>query len=528
MGDLTSPVVIAIDAGTGSARAIAFDESGTAVASASKEWTHAAVPGHPGGTTFDTRSGWHTIAEVLRHVTERLGAREVAAVAPSSMREGFVLFDREDSPTFACPNTDGRGRDAARTLASDGRAARIFEIGGDWVSITAPARLLWLQEHEPDRLASARHLGMLSDWVSWCLTGVHTTDPTCGSSSALFDLADRRWSPELAELIGLDAAILPEVVESGTLVGSVTAEAAARTGLRAGTPVAVGGADTQLALHGLGATSGSATLVSGTFWQTTLLLDSPSIDPKRRLRTLCHVAPGEWMIEGIGFLSGLAFRWVRDVFYSELRGQNAFRVIDEEAGSVPPGSSGILALLSNAMQSDAWHHTAPTFTGFDINDSRASSRGAFARSVQEAAAFVTRAHLTMLEEFAGGTMGRLLMTGGSSAGVTWPQVVADTLDLPLSLSPAPDATSLGAARLAGAAVGLRIPAASCDDRVVTPDGLRARRYDELFDRWLTAYPSYVRAAAESGLAPLFTPPGGLGYRPAESITPQLRKAPTHG
>lgn len=530
MDDLSEAVVVAIDAGTGSARAIAFDESGLAVARASQEWAHAAVPGHPGGTTFDTQDGWRAISAVLRSITDQLGTRPVAAVAASSMREGFVLFDSNDTPIFACPNTDGRGRAQARELAGDGRAARIFDIAGDWVSITAPARFLWLQQHEPERLAAARNLGMLSDWVTWCLTGVHTTDPTCGSSSALFDLAARRWSPELADVLGIDSSILPEVVECGTIVGSVTAQASLETGLPEGTPVAVGGADTQLALHGLGATAGDRTLVSGTFWQTTQLLDTPTIDPKRRLRTLCHVAPDEWMIEGIGFLSGLAFRWLRDVFYSELHGADAYHRIDDEAGRVPAGSSGVLALLANVMQSDAWQHTAPTFVGFDINDSRATGRAAFARSVQEAAAYVTRAHVQILDEFGGPevTSSRMLMTGGSSAGTSWPQIVADVLDRPLSLSPAPDATSLGAARLAGAAVGIDMPAASCDDRVVTPEEAQARRYDDLFARWLDTYPAYVRASDDAGIAPLFTPPGGSDYRPADETTPRLRKALPHG
>ncbi|MGM1030317.1 MAG: FGGY family carbohydrate kinase [Actinomycetota bacterium] len=530
MGNLNDPVVIAIDAGTGSARAIAFDQHGSAVARASQEWSHRPVAGHPGGTTFDTSNGWMSIAAVLRSVVADLEGRPIAAVVASSMREGFVLFDREDVPIFACPNTDGRGRAEARILAEDGRAAQIFDIAGDWVSITAPARLLWLQAHEPERLQSARHLGMLSDWVTWCLTGVHTTDPTCGSSSAMFDIAARRWSSEIAGAVGINPGILPEVVEGGTIVGSVTPEASAATGLPIGTPVTAGGADTQLALHGLGATTRAPTLVSGTFWQTALILDAPTIDAQRRLRTLCHVAPGEWMIEGIGFLSGLAFRWVRDVFYSELRGPDAYHRIDEEAGHVPAGSSGIMALLSNVMQSDGWRHTAPTFVGFDISDSPSSDRSAFARSVQEAAAYVTRAHVAILDEFGEGKGpgGRMVMTGGSSAGVSWPQIVADTLNRPLSLSPAPDATSLGAARLAADAVGMAIPAASCDDRVVTPDVAQARRYDELFDRWLTAYPAYHRASSDAGIQPLFTPPGGADYRPADVITPRLRKALAHG
>ena len=89
----TAPVVLAIDAGTGSARALAFDLDGRIVASAAREWTHPAVPGHPGGTTFDTAGGWLAISSAIREVVTALAGREVLAVAASSMREGFVLYD---------------------------------------------------------------------------------------------------------------------------------------------------------------------------------------------------------------------------------------------------------------------------------------------------------------------------------------------------------------------------------------------------------------------------------------------------
>ena len=105
------------------------------------------------------------------------------------------------------------------------------------------------------------------------------------------------------------------MVEPGTVVGAVTAEAAAVTGLREGTPVIAGGADTQLGLVGIGITEpGAFTVVGGSFWQHTIILDRPLIDPGARLRTLCHTVPGRWMMEGIGFYCGIVMRWFRDAF----------------------------------------------------------------------------------------------------------------------------------------------------------------------------------------------------------------------
>ncbi len=101
-------------------------------------------------------------------------------------------------------------------------ARQIFERGGDWVSITSPARFLWIAEHEPEVFRAIAHVGMLSDWVLTRLTGRYVTDPSCGSSSDLFDLARRDWSAESLDLIGVPVAAMPEVLEPGTVMGEVT------------------------------------------------------------------------------------------------------------------------------------------------------------------------------------------------------------------------------------------------------------------------------------------------------------------
>lgn len=110
---------------------------------------------------------------------------------------------------------------------------------------------------------------MLGDWILTKLSGVFVTDPSLGSSSGMFELAHRDWSDRVLEICGLDRSVFPELVEPGTVVGSVTARAAAETGLREGTPVVVGGADTQLALLGIGVTQpGRFTVVGGSFGST--------------------------------------------------------------------------------------------------------------------------------------------------------------------------------------------------------------------------------------------------------------------
>jgi autoinducer 2 (AI-2) kinase len=202
------------------------------------------------------------------------------------MREGMVLYDRSGRELWACPNVDSRAGTRRAALVQRGLAETIYRQGGDWVAITAPARLLWIQRHEPELFGQVEHLTMLADWITQKLTGEFVTDPSIGSSSGMFDLAARSWSRDVIEICGMRADVFPSVLAPGTTAGVVSTDAAAATGLRAGTPVVVGGADTQLGLVGIGVVEpGRFTVVGGTFWQQTIGLSDAKIDPKARLRT---------------------------------------------------------------------------------------------------------------------------------------------------------------------------------------------------------------------------------------------------
>src|SRR3984957_1612730 len=231
----------------------------------------------------------------------------------------------------------------------------------------------------------------------------------------MFALAARRWSPSITALAGLPAEVLPPVVDPGTVVGEVSAAAAAATGLRAGTAVVAGGADTQLGLLGAGVAVTEYTVVGGTFWQNTVLLGEPLIDPEARLRTLCHVSPGEWMLEGIGFYCGMSMRWFRDAFcdtevaLARSLGVDPYVVMEEAAGQVPAGAGGVIAIMSNVMNAKRWAHASPSFLQFDLANPAASGRGACVRAIEEAAAYVARGHRDIITSLTGLRFGEVVI-----------------------------------------------------------------------------------------------------------------------
>jgi len=502
--------LLAIDAGTGSCRTLLFTAAGEQVAVSQREWTHREPPGVPGGQDFDVQSNWVAISACIRDALRLAGATgaEVAAVAATSMREGIVLYDADGAEIWACPNVDSRASAEAEDLIREGAAEKIYAEAGDWVSITAP-----------DLFGRIHSLGMLSDWITCRLTGVQVTEPSCGSSSGMFSLARRTWSPEIAQICGISPAVLPTVADPGTVVGEVTAQAAEQTGLRPGIPVVAGGADTQLGLLGAGVRSGEFTVVAGTFWQNTVLVDKPLIDPGARLRTLCHVTPGEWMLEGIGFYCGMAMRWYRDAFCdSEIaeasrRGVDPYVVMEEAAARIPAGSNGVIAILSNLMNARRWVHASPSFLQFDLGDPAGSGRAACIRAIEEAAAYVVRGHLEIIRELTGIRVTELTFTGGGGKGKLWPQIIADVLGLPVSVPAVTESSALGAALCAGRGAGVYSSLTDLEGELRTraavfePDPGAMSAYEQTYAAWREIYPRMLALSEEGLLKPLWRAAG---------------------
>lgn len=519
---MSEDLLLALDAGTGSCRAVLFTVDGRQVGIAQREWSHAELPGVPGSQVFDTEGNWRLIVDCVRQVLGDTGTEPsaVRAVSTTSMREGMVLYDRAGRELWACPNVDSRAGVEATELVKNGQAETIYRHGGDWVAITAPARLLWIQRHQPELFAEVAHMNMLGDWIAYRLSGEFFTDPSMGSSSGMFELAKRSWSPDIIDICGMKREVFPQVLEPGRVAGKVTSRAAEETGLAAETPVVVGGADTQLGLVGIGVVDpGSFTVIGGTFWQQTIGLSEAKIDPQMRLRTLCHALPGQWMMEGIGFYCGLSMRWFRDAFCdlekqeAARTGLDAYVLMEQFAQDVPPGSNGVIAVLSNIMVASRWIHASPAFVQFNLGDPSHSGRKECIRAIEEAAAYVSLGHLRVIEEITAGTIEQAVFTGGASKGTLWPRIMADVLGIPVKVPRVKESTALGAVMLAGIGAGIYpdIPTAAHQvvgfDRTIEPDAQTHDRYLGMYESWRSVYAAHLGLVEAGLLKPLWRAAG---------------------
>jgi autoinducer-2 kinase len=533
---VTGGYLLALDAGTGSCRAALFALDGSLAGLAQREWSHPPVDGIPGSQSFDPAGNWAMICACIRDVLGRValadspagpaGPAAVRAVGCSSMGGGLVLYDRRGSEVWACANGDARAGQEAAAMLADGTADELYRRGGSWISLSAAPRLAWVRRHQPGIWAAARRLSMIADWMVFRLTGTLATEASIGSTSGLFDLGRRAWSPELLARCGLDPAWFPEVVEAGTVVGQVSARAAAQTGLAAGTPVVSGGLDTALGLAGPGpgqADASRLTVTGGSFWKQTVVASAPVMEPDGQLRTICHVRPEEWLVEGIGFYAGFALRWLRD--QAAAGRVPRYAELEEQAAVVPPGVRGLTARL---VPADAWTwaHWQPPFpprpaaaardeAGAGTGTTAAAATwagtglGERARAIQEAAAYSTRRAAGLIRQLLGPAAGRqVLLSGGAARSTLWPQILADVLGCQVDVAGHTESAALGAAILAGRAAGVLpdgtssaagqgaagpsatgSPAAgragAGPARVVQPSLAGQRAYDDLYARWVS-------------------------------------------
>ena len=513
---------MALDAGTGSCRAVIFDRSGNQISFSQEEWTHKPLKGYPMSQVFDTKTNWKLISLCIRNAIEKAGisGSQIRGISATSMREGMVLYDENGIEIWACPNVDSRAQKESTELVRSEEAKKIYFTAGDWVSITSPARFLWIKKHEPTVFKKIAHMSMLADWILYRLSGELVTDPSLGSSSGLFDLEKRTWSSDLIKLIGLEERIFPRVVSSGTVIGSITKEAAAETLLPEGTPVVVGGADTQLGLCGIGISKArEITILGGSFWQYTILLNTPLIDPKIRLRTLCGTIEGQWMLEGIGFYCGLSMRWFRDAFCDKEKeealrmGIDAYQIMEREAEQVPPGSNGVVGIFSNIMNSKRWIHASPALLEFDVTNPQNSGKKESIRAIEEAAGYVSLGHHKIIKSLTRSNPDRITFAGGGSKGTLWPQIISDILGVRVEVPVIKESTALGAAICAGVGAGFfqNIQEGSTSlakiERSFSPRKRIHQEYLLLYEKWLKIYQRNLQISEQGLLSPMWRAAG---------------------
>lgn len=516
--------LMAIDAGTGSVRAVIFDTDGKQISVAGREWIHLEVEGVANSMTFDVEHNWDLVVWCIQTALKKakLKGSDILAVSATSMREGIVVYDKDGKAIWGVANVDARADKEVRFLKEhyEGIEEAFYAESGQTFALGALPRLLWLKNNEPLLYDKVTSVSMIGDWVLAKLSGIIATDPSNGGTTGIFSLEKRNWSPEMAEKVGLKTNIFPPVLETGTVMGSVTDKAAKETGLSTGTQVVMGGGDVQLGAAGLGVVKeGQVAVLGGSFWQQVVNIKSTVKPPKdMSIRVNPHVIEGLSQAEGITFFSGLIMRWFRDAFCdfekleAQERGIDTYEVLEEKAKNVPVGSYGILPIFSDSMNYGKWYHAAPSFINLSI-DPEVCNKASMFRSLEENACIVSAINLEKIKAFTNLQIDEIVFAGGASKGDLWCQILSDVTGCTIKIPKVTEATALGAAMAAGVGAGVYETMVSASESLVTwdkkylPSSENHEKYKKIQQQWEEVYQSQLTLLEKGLVRSMWMAPG---------------------
>ena len=457
--------LMAIDAGTGSIRAVIFDTNGNQISVAQKEWLHVEEAGVANSMSFDFEKNWELVKWCIKESMAKanVDGEEIIGISATSMREGIVLYDEEGKEIWAVANVDARASEEVKYLKEnfDGIEEEFYELSGQTFALGALPRILWLKNNRSKIYSRVAKISMIGDWVLAKLTGKIATDPSNGGTTGIFSLQKRDWLPQMATKIGIKDNIFASCIESGAVLGKVKSSVALELGLYSKTLVVMGGGDVQLGAAGLGVVKlDQCAVLGGSFWQQVVNISSDTLPPKdMSIRVNPHVVDDMSQAEGITFFSGLVMRWFRDAFCdaekleAQKSGRDVYEIMEEKAKAVPAGSYGIIPIFSDSMKYSKWYHAAPSFLNLSIDSSTCNKASMF-RSLQENAAIVSAINLENIEKFTSVHVEEIVFAGGASKGALWSQILADVTGCKIKIPCVREATALGAAM--AAAIGCEI------------------------------------------------------------------------
>jgi xylulokinase len=507
---MTPSALMGIDLGTSSTKTVLIDASGRLLATAAREYP-VDTP-RPGWAEQDPdwwlEAAVGTMAEALAQ--RETAPEEVAGIGLSGQMHGTVCLDKKGEPLRpAIIWADQRSRDQVARVYREVGAERLGAWTGNPLATGFMlASWLWLCEETPEVAQATAHLLLPKDYLRYRLTAELGGEPSDGSSTLLFDTAGRDWSAPLLEALGIDPALLPPVRESAEVAGGLRPEIAARTGLRAGTPVVFGGSDQALQALGHGVVDpGIVSCTIGTGGQLFAPAHAPVYDPQLRLHLFCHALPDRWHLEAAILAAGLSLRWLRD---NVLQGWS-YGALADAAARVPPGSERLFFLPH--LAGERTPHMDPQATGAFVGLTLRHNREHVTRAVMEGVVFALRQGLDLMVEL-GVPVERIVASGGATAHPLWLQLQADIFNRPIYRTATIEAAAVGAALLAGVGAGFYPDVLEACRRTVTwreeviaPAGENVTRYEEGYRTFCRLYPAL--AAEGFGKKPE-EPRGNLG------------------
>ena len=453
--------ILGIDIGTTSLKAAVFDHSGVQRAAAVVEYS-LLTP----NTTFveaPCEVYMDSVTQCMDIIRKsgQVNTEDITTVGFSVQGETLCLLNDSGTPLKnAIVWMDNRAGEQAEKLRAKFGDELCYKVTGQ-VSFEAcwpAAKLLWVRENEPELWKKVRHILLLEDYIIYLLTGKFVAEGSLLTSTEYWDIRTKKYWPEMLEYLEVDEAWLPEIMESGRLVGTILPQMAEKLGISKKAQIATGCLDQAAGAIGVG------NIKPGIFSENigaALAICVPTAkltyDENRLMPVHYFATPDTYMMHTFT-TGGMCLRWFRDDFcrseieMQEATGLDSYYLMDKEADKVAPGSDGLITLphLQGSMAPDVNLNAKCVFYGATLRHTKAH----FIRSIMESLGYIICRNLEAIDSM-GLQVEQIRTMGGGSKSDIWNQIKADITGKTLYVTySSQDTACLGAAILAGVAAGV--------------------------------------------------------------------------
>lgn len=488
-------LLMGLDIGTTALKAALFDTRGTLLAVTTQEY--ALLTPKVNYVEGSCEVYWNAFRDAVTELNRvhPAGPGDEMALAISAQGETLFFLDADGQPLRnAIVWMDNRAGDEALALKRRFGDETCYAVTGQvsFEPCWPASKILWVRRNEPELFAKTAKFLLIEDYFLYRLTGKFVTEGSLICSSTYWDIIKKEYWPEMLDFLGVREDQLPQVMESGEPVGRILPQAARELGLPENLTVCTGALDQAAGAVGAGnVKEGMFSETIGAALAICAPVSHPVFDPNRKMPLHYFAVPDTYMIHTFTN-GGMTLRWFRDKFCPvELAAQgleldDAYNMISRQVSQVPPGSDGLVMLphLAGSNAPDVNAKAKGVWFGFTLQHTRAY----FMRSIMESLGYIVRRNIDSLGDM-GITVKEIRSLGGGSKSAVWNQIKADINQIPLETVNSVEAASLGAAILAGKAVGVfeDIPSAAAGMVQVTDRVLPSPENRQVYDGGYAMY-----------------------------------------
>lgn len=490
--------LLGLDVGTTGCKAIIFSDEGEILSKAYREYEQ--LFPKPGWAEIDPEQIWTRITEVIREAA--IGSNSpVKAISTSVLGEAFHPVDKNGKPLrTSFTSVDNRSQKQVNQIGEKLSELEVFAKTGMSLHCSyALSKIMWMRDNEPDLYKQTWKFLHYGDYIAAKLGVEPVIDLSVAGRSMMLDVRAKTWNPEILDAAGVDVALLPRAAQAGEVIGVVPDSIASELGLPSGVMVVTGGHDQPVCALGAGVLDpGVGTDTTGTVECMTIAMEEPILSEgllKQNLSVYPHVVPDRWVTLAFVYSAGNVLKWYRDNF-----------AVAELAEAEASGKDVYDIMVKSAAAGPAEVFLLPHFTGSGTPYLDGDSRGAIlglrtvskpghvVRAILDGIAYEMRVNLDSIRE-AGLEIQRLHAIGGGAKSDEWLQTKADILGTDLHALTVAEAGCLGAAILAGTAIGTFPSLKQATDQLVSvrktfsPRPGKKAAYDRAFQVYSKIYPA---------------------------------------